>query len=153
MVATNRGKGSKDLTSRSKRSSSTLPIKTPKRAPSTTQTKTKVTAKSSTAQTDLIRSTLYTFLTNLRENSTICPSLVARKMHETQPALYPDWRSLMEPVRVVVWNEVEQGRAEVTQGGVVRGLEEREGLKGPIRVRRGKESWRDEMEDDKEQGG
>lgn len=46
----------------------------------------------------------------------------------------------MDPVREIVWKEVGRERVEVTQGGVVRSLEEREGLKGPIRVRRG-EKW------------
>ena len=43
----------------------------------------------------------------------------------------------MDPVRDIVWEEVRTERVEVTQGGVVRSLEERPGLKGPIRVRRG----------------
>lgn len=45
----------------------------------------------------------------------------------------------MEPIRDVVWDEVAVGRVEVMQRGVARSLEERDGLKGPIRVRRGKE--------------
>lgn len=85
-----------------------------------------------------IRSALTGLLSALRsEQSTICPSQVARKLHERHPAAYPDWRALMDPVRDVVWVWVEEGRAQVTQGGEVRPREEREVLKGPIRVRRG----------------
>lgn len=49
----------------------------------------------------------------------------------------------MDPVREVVWEQVSLGRVEVTQRGEVRDLEEREGIRGPIRVRRGAgfEGW------------
>jgi len=70
-------------------------------------------------------------------SSTICPSQIARGLNKDHPARYPDWRAMMDPVRDIVWEEVKKGRVEVTQGGEVRELEEREGLKGPIRVRRG----------------
>jgi len=70
-------------------------------------------------------------------SSTICPSQIARGLNKDDPASYPDWRAMMNPVRDIVWAEVEKGRVQVTQGGEVRELEEREGLKGPIRVRRG----------------
>jgi hypothetical protein len=73
-------------------------------------------------------------------SSTICPSQIARGLNKAYPARYPDWRAMMEPVRDIVWEEVRKGRVEVTQSGEVRSLEEREGLKGPIRVRRG-EKW------------
>lgn len=43
----------------------------------------------------------------------------------------------MYPIRDMVWAEAETGRVEITQGGVVRSVEERDRLKGPIRVRRG----------------
>jgi hypothetical protein len=46
----------------------------------------------------------------------------------------------MSFTRDVVWEQVQSGRVEVTQGGDVRLFEEREGLKGPIRVRRG-QNW------------
>jgi hypothetical protein len=71
-------------------------------------------------------------------SSTICPSQIARGLNKDHPARYPDWRAMMDPVRDIVWEEVSKGRVEVTQGGEARSLEEREGLKGPIRVRRGK---------------
>jgi hypothetical protein len=70
-------------------------------------------------------------------SSTICPSQIARGLNKDSPAQYPDWRAMMDPVRDIVWREVEKGRVEVTQGGEVRTLEERDGLRGPIRVRRG----------------
>ena len=73
-------------------------------------------------------------------SSTICPSQIARGLNKEYPARYPDWRAMMDPVRDIVWEEVMKGTVEVTQGGEVRMLEEREGLKGPIRVRRG-ENW------------
>jgi len=73
-------------------------------------------------------------------SSTICPSQIARGLNKDYPAKYPDWRAMMDPVRDIVWEEVRKGTVEVTQGGEVRSLEEREGLKGPIRVRRG-EKW------------
>jgi hypothetical protein len=47
---------------------------------------------------------------------------------------------MMDEVREVVWDEVREGRVEVTQGGDKRDWEMREELKGPIRVRRG-EKW------------
>jgi hypothetical protein len=71
-------------------------------------------------------------------SSTICPSQIARGLNKDHPARFPDWRAMMDPVRDIVWEEVSKGRVEVTQGGEARSLEEREGLKGPIRVRRGK---------------
>jgi hypothetical protein len=73
-------------------------------------------------------------------SSTICPSQIARGLNKDCPSRYPDWRAMMDPVRDIVWEEVMKGRVEVTQGGEVRTLQEREGLKGPIRVRRG-EKW------------
>jgi len=73
-------------------------------------------------------------------SSTICPSQIARGLNQDHPARYPDWRAMMDPVRNIVWEEVRKGTVEVTQGGEVRTLEERDGLKGPIRVRRG-EKW------------
>ena len=48
----------------------------------------------------------------------------------------------MDEVREEVWRAVERGEVEVTQRGSVRTLEEREGIKGPIRVRRGPK-WKD----------
>lgn len=82
-------------------------------------------------------SVMYHLLSRLSaQTSTICPSQIARRLHELQPDDYPDWRLLMDPVRDVVWEEVASGKVEVTQGGVARSIEERAGLKGPIRVRR-----------------
>ena len=43
----------------------------------------------------------------------------------------------MDEVREIVWEEVEAGWVEVTQRRELRRFEEREGIKGPIRVRRG----------------
>lgn len=43
----------------------------------------------------------------------------------------------MDPVRDFVWDQASKGYVQVTQGGIVRSFDEREHLKGPIRVRRG----------------
>jgi hypothetical protein len=68
---------------------------------------------------------------------------------EAHPAEFPPgsskkgeegWRALMEPVRDVVWACVREGWVEVCQGGEARGWEGREGVRGPIRVRKG-EKW------------
>jgi hypothetical protein len=50
---------------------------------------------------------------------------------------------MMNFTRELVWAEVRKGRVEVTQGGEVRKWQDRNTLKGPIRVRRG-EKWGDE---------
>lgn len=69
--------------------------------------------------------------------STICPSQIPRALNKDSPSRYADWRALMQPIREVVWQQVEAGRVQVTQGGEVRPYEDRETLKGPIRVRKG----------------
>ncbi|KAL7423687.1 hypothetical protein Q5752_001269 [Cryptotrichosporon argae] len=46
----------------------------------------------------------------------------------------------MDPVRDAVWDLVRERRVEVTQGGIARALDERDAIRGPIRVRRG-ERW------------
>jgi hypothetical protein len=71
------------------------------------------------------------------DSSTICPSQIARGLNKDNPARYPDWRAIMEFTRTVVWEEVRKGTVQVTQGGEVRDFEDRNSLKGPIRVRRG----------------
>lgn len=43
----------------------------------------------------------------------------------------------MDPVRDVVWGEVQRGKVEVTQKGEMRDYEGRKDIRGPIRVRRG----------------
>ncbi|WVW80372.1 hypothetical protein I302_102353 [Kwoniella bestiolae CBS 10118] len=99
-------------------------------------------AKSSISQSDrhLYLSTLYHLLSRLKSSeSTICPSQIPRALHDSDPAAYPDWRGLMDPVREVVWDEVREGRVEVTQKGEVRRWEDRGEIRGPIRVRRGGE--------------
>jgi hypothetical protein len=98
--------------------------------------------KPSNADKTEILNTLYTLVSKTSPNSTICPSQIPRSLHASDPKVYKDWRSMMEPVRNIVWEEVKKGFVQVTQGGVVRVWEEREGLKGPIRVRRG-EKWDD----------
>ncbi|WVQ65136.1 uncharacterized protein L199_003309 [Kwoniella botswanensis] len=86
-------------------------------------------------------STLYTLLSHLKSSeSTICPSQIPRSLHDSDPSRYPDWRSLMDPVREVVWEEAREGRVEVTQKGEARRYEDKGDLRGPIRVRRG-EKW------------
>jgi hypothetical protein len=85
-----------------------------------------------------IRDTMYGLISRTKETSTICPSQVARRMHEEKRRLYPEWRNLMEPVRAVVWEDVNAGKVEVTQGGTVRMYDQRDEIKGPIRVRRGR---------------
>ncbi|RXK42576.1 hypothetical protein M231_00130 [Tremella mesenterica] len=87
-------------------------------------------------QTEDIRTTLYHLLDNLKPFSTLCPSSVARQLHKQDPVRYPVWRVLMDSVRDVVWDEVQRGNVEVTQGGTVRTWDEKEKIKGPIRVRK-----------------
>lgn len=58
-------------------------------------------------------------------------------MHADDKKIYPDWRALMDPVRDMVWQDVTVGKLQVTQKGEVRAYEERRGIKGPIRVKRG----------------
>jgi hypothetical protein len=100
------------------------------------------TFRPSEADTREITQTLYTLVSKTSINSTICPSQIPRTLHANNPTHYKDWRSMMQPVREIVWGEVKKGIVEVTQGGVVRCWEERNGLKGPIRIRRG-EKWED----------
>lgn len=89
---------------------------------------------------DAIHSTLHILLSRLHNStSTICPSQIPRALHDAHPREYPDWRAMMDEVREAVWEEVRKGRVEVTQGGEVRRWEERGGIRGPIRVRRGRE--------------
>ena len=84
-----------------------------------------------------IRSTILELIGHLKAGSTICPSQVPRKLHDTSPSKYPDWREMMPHVRQVVWDLVKDGQAEVTQRGDVRSWDMRNDLKGPLRVRRG----------------
>lgn len=92
----------------------------------------------SVAYDSVIRETLCDLLSALADpTSTICPSEIPRRLHQRDPKAYPDWRSMMIDVRNVIWDEVHGGRMEVTQKGIVRTLKDREGLRGPIRVRRG----------------
>ncbi|WVF70868.1 hypothetical protein IAT40_005662 [Kwoniella sp. CBS 6097] len=94
-----------------------------------------------------ILKTLHTLLSHLRSaDSTICPSQIPRALHADNPADYPNWREMMDPVRDIVWDEVRLGRCIVTQGGEERGYEENmvddkpgAGIKGPIRVKKGVE--------------
>jgi hypothetical protein len=72
-------------------------------------------------------------------SSTICPSQIARGLNKDDSARYPDWRAMMNFTRGVVWEQVRDGRVQVTQGGEVREYEQRDLLTGPIRVRRGPE--------------
>ncbi|MBV1949773.1 DUF3253 domain-containing protein [Streptomyces sp. BV129] len=64
------------------------------------------------------------------ETASICPSDVARVVHEGDD---DGWRELMEPVRRAAWHLVAEGEVEVTQGGEV--VAEGE-ARGPIRIRR-----------------
>lgn len=103
-----------------------------------------IKAKSSPRETStdpqkqrIIRDKLYHLISRTKDTSTICPSQVARAIHEDHRVTFPDWRGEMDPVRAVVWEEVKKGHVQVTQGGQVRTYNERNDLKGPIRVRRG----------------
>jgi len=89
-----------------------------------------------------IRAALHILLNRTKPSSTICPSQIPRQLHKEDSARYPDWRGMMDEVRDIVWKEVQEGRVEVTQGGEVRKYEEREEIKGPIRVRR-EPKWTD----------
>lgn len=86
---------------------------------------------------------LYELVGKTKQNSTICPSQVPRALNQADSKAYPDWRAMMDPVREIVWEEARKGRVQVTQRGEARKYEDRNGLKGPIRVRRGP-GWKDE---------
>ena len=86
-----------------------------------------------------IYNTMHTLLASRSASSTICQSEIPRRLHAEHPSRYPDWRGMMDPVRDIVWDAVERGEVEVTQGGGVRTLEQRNEIKGPIRIRRGPE--------------
>ena len=73
------------------------------------------------------------------DTATICPSQIPRLLNKESPSLYRDWRAMMGPTREVVWEQVKSGRVQVTQTGEVRDYEDRDQIKGPIRVRRGPE--------------
>ncbi|ORY24664.1 hypothetical protein BCR39DRAFT_507370 [Naematelia encephala] len=119
--------------------------------PSCPEVKLSAQAEKSTVAVDdedkrkAIKKTMNDLLCRLtKAESTICPSQIPRSLHDSDRVTYPDWRGMMDQVRDVVWDQVREGRVQVTQGGVVRSLEEREGLKGPIRVRKGPE-WDDSI--------
>nr|XP_031859322.1 uncharacterized protein CI109_005163 [Kwoniella shandongensis]KAA5526394.1 hypothetical protein CI109_005163 [Kwoniella shandongensis] len=95
---------------------------------------------SSTPNKAPILTTLHYLLSRTSPNSTICPSQIPRSLHDTSPSSYPDWRSMMDEVREVVWEEVKAGRAVVTQRGETRDWEGRGEIKGPIRVKKG-DKW------------
>ncbi|KAK8865687.1 hypothetical protein IAR55_000832 [Kwoniella newhampshirensis] len=87
---------------------------------------------------------LHHLLSRTSAGSTICPSQIPRALHDSSPTTYRDWRSMMDEVREVVWEEVRDGRAVVTQRGEVREWEGRGEIRGPIRVRKG-EKWDDSL--------
>lgn len=66
-------------------------------------------------------------LLDRRPTGSVCPSEAARAVGE------PDWRALMEPVRVIARRLVDRGEAEITQHGEV---VDPATVTGPIRVRR-----------------
>ena len=128
---------------RAQRASSSEPKHAPRRSLKTTDSKQPKTPDPTSKSVDqntttAVKKKMNDLLAKLTSaSSTICPSQIARGLNKDQPATYTDWRGMMDPVRDIVWEEVRTERVEVTQGGVVRSLEERQGLKGPIRVRRG----------------
>ncbi|ORX35426.1 hypothetical protein BD324DRAFT_652555 [Kockovaella imperatae] len=91
--------------------------------------------------TDILQA-MHALLSPRAKDSTVCPSEIARKLHNDDVSRYPDWRVLMDSVRDEVWKAVEIDQVQVTQGGKVRDLEDKDNLKGPIRVRKGPE-WQD----------
>lgn len=74
-----------------------------------------------------IEATLADLLDRRAPTGSVCPSEVARAVGDD------DWRTLMEPVRVVARRLVARGEAEITQRGVV---VDPHGATGPIRIRR-----------------
>lgn len=66
-------------------------------------------------------------LLDRRPAGSVCPSEAARAVGA------PDWRPLMEPVRVIARRLVDRGEAEITQRGEV---VDPTTVTGPIRVRR-----------------
>lgn len=113
-------------------------------------------AKSSPEIDRLLRKTCIDLIQHRSQGSTICPSvchaiacwqLTLSKEIPRYLAAHPaaghgtdfrDWRRWMDAAREQVWKLVEDNVVEVTQRGVVRTVAERENLKGPLRVRRGK---------------
>lgn len=83
------------------------------------------TPSSSLPNRNLVELTIMDLLSRRQIGATICPSEVARKLAK-------DWRPLMEHVRNVADDMVQNGKLEITQGGRVVGLNT---VKGPIRIR------------------
>jgi hypothetical protein len=116
---------------------------------------------------EILRKTCLDLLSKRAETSTICPSVsrerllcalahfrkeIPRFLAKHPPASQPkgtfsDWRSHMDAARDEVWKLAEEEIVEVTQGGEVRSVDERESLKGPIRVKRGKK-WSHKVQQD-----
>lgn len=90
----------------------------------------------SSARSDVLR-VMKQLVSRTSNGSTICPSQIPRALHASNAAKYRDWRSMMPFVRKVAWEEVREGRIEVTQKGQARTWEHRDSIKGPIRLRKG----------------
>jgi hypothetical protein len=77
-----------------------------------------------------IRDEILRHLLMLKKGESICPSDAARSFGSK-------WREMMPAVREVASEMVRDGLIEVTQGGEVVDIEERdiESIKGPIRLR------------------
>ncbi|WWC88102.1 uncharacterized protein L201_003006 [Kwoniella dendrophila CBS 6074] len=88
--------------------------------------------------------TMHKLLSRTSEGSTICPSQIPRKLHEENSQDYPNWRELMDPVRQVIWEQVNLGIVNITQKGEIRNYDERFQIKGPIRIKKG-ENWNENL--------
>ncbi|WWC68426.1 uncharacterized protein I206_102353 [Kwoniella pini CBS 10737] len=80
---------------------------------------------------------LHYLLSRTSEGSTICPSQIPRLLNKEDSINYPNWRELMDSVRSLIWEQVKIGNVQVTQKGEIRKYEERNEIKGPIRVKKG----------------
>lgn len=72
---------------------------------------------------------------------TICPSEIARALSdaELETLNAPTWRDTMDSIRLVLWEKRVAGEVEVMQKGEVVAAESLEDIRGPIRVRKGKD--------------
>lgn len=73
---------------------------------------------------------------------TICPSEIARAFSasELQTLGVSEWRDTMDAVRQVMWEKRDTGEVEVMQKGEVLDVDSLDDIRGPIRVRKVRET-------------